>query len=119
MDGRVQLPVIRYLQERFGVPYVDVVSEAGPVRSLADPADSEVKTSIFRRVRISTEAHASKVVAVVAHADCAGNPVSEEEQRRQLDRAVRLVGENFPEVTVLGLWVDARWTVEDLFSSDG
>lgn len=39
IDGRVQLPVIRYLQERYGVLYVDVVSESGPVHSLAEPAD--------------------------------------------------------------------------------
>ena len=30
MDGRVQLPVIRYLQERFEVPYVDSITEVGP-----------------------------------------------------------------------------------------
>ena len=30
MDGRVQLPVIRFLQERFKVDYVDVISEPGP-----------------------------------------------------------------------------------------
>ena len=37
MDGRVQLPVIRYLQDRIEVLYVDSVTEPGPVRSLAEP----------------------------------------------------------------------------------
>ena len=30
MDGRVRLPVISYLRERFGVQHVDVITEAGP-----------------------------------------------------------------------------------------
>ncbi|MCK4916316.1 MAG: hypothetical protein KAS89_09095, partial [Candidatus Eisenbacteria sp.] len=71
MDGRVQLPVIRYLQNRFKVLYVDSVTEAGPVRSLAKPADETVSQSILRRVAVSRK-HGSKVVAVVAHDDCAG-----------------------------------------------
>ncbi|MCK4511962.1 hypothetical protein KAW64_09495 [bacterium] len=113
IDGRVQLPVIRYLQERLGVLYVDVVSEAGPVRCLADSADSEAKRSILRRVGISIEAHRSRVIAVVAHADCAGNPVDEEQQRRELGLSVDYIAENFPETSVLGLWVNAEWSVAE------
>ena len=29
MDGRVQLPVIKFLQERFKAEYVDIISEPG------------------------------------------------------------------------------------------
>ena len=29
-DGRVQLPVISYLQKRFNVQYVDSITEPGP-----------------------------------------------------------------------------------------
>jgi len=32
MDGRVQLPVITYLQKRFGVEHVDSITAAGPNR---------------------------------------------------------------------------------------
>ena len=35
IDGRVQLPVITYLQNRFGVKFVDNVTEAGPVGVLS------------------------------------------------------------------------------------
>ncbi len=111
IDGRVQIPVIRYLQEQFGVQYVDVVSEAGPVRALTESGDSEAKRSILRRVGISIDAHESKLIAVVAHADCAGNPVPEEEQRRQLGEAVQYLAENFAAATVIGLWVDESWSV--------
>jgi hypothetical protein len=49
----------------------------------------------------------------VAHADCAGNPTGEEEQRRQLARSVEYVAECFPEASVIGLWVDESWTVHE------
>ena len=55
IDGRVELPVIRYLQQRFGVLYVDLVTEPGAVRSLAGPADTETKRSILRRVAVSLD----------------------------------------------------------------
>ncbi|RKX75878.1 MAG: hypothetical protein DRP87_13470 [Spirochaetes bacterium] len=35
MDGRVQLAVIKYLQRRFDVDYVDTITEPGPNLILA------------------------------------------------------------------------------------
>ncbi len=113
MDGRVQLPVIRYLQENLGVRYVDSVTEPGPVRMLAERDDAAAVDSIMRRVAISTSAHNSSVVAVVvvAHHDCAGNPADEATQREQLSRALDFVSLSLPDVLVLGLWVDDAWSV--------
>ena len=110
MDGRVQLPVIRYLQERFEVLYVDSITEAGPVRSLAEPVDETVSQSILRRLAIS-RSHGSTVVAVVAHDDCAGNPEDETTQRRQLEEAVDFIAGHFPETLVLGLWLSMDLSV--------
>ena len=36
MDGRTQLPVIAYLKEKCKIDCVDMVTEAGPVKILAD-----------------------------------------------------------------------------------
>ena len=119
IDGRVQMPVIRYLQNHFDVLYVDVVSEAGPVRVLADPADSDEKTSMLRRAGVSASAHNSNLIAVVAHADCAGNPVSEEQQSRQLVASVEALAAQFPESLVLGLWVDGEWSVVEVCRRGG
>lgn len=116
IDGRVQLPVIRYLQERFGVLYVDVVSEAGPVSVLGRVAESEERASILRRVGVSIRAHGSEALAVVAHADCAGNPVSEQQQQRELVASVERLAEAFPGTNVLGLWVDESWSVAEVCS---
>ncbi len=119
MDGRVQLPVINYLRERFDVPYVDSVTEAGPVRVLAENAESPETASILRRVGVSVGQHDSKVVAVIAHADCAGNSVDDATQRDQLRTSVALIAANYPGTRVLGLWLDAEWAVSELLHAGG
>ena len=118
IDGRVQLPVTRYLQQRFGVLYVDLVTEPGPALSLAGSVDAgdEIKRSILRRVAMSIDAHGSGLVAVVAHADCAGNPAGREAKERQLEDSVAVLAESFPGVSILGLWVDDRWSVSPVCS---
>lgn len=116
MDGRVQLPVINYLRERYGVPYVDSVTEAGPVRFLADEGESREAACILRRVGISVNTHGPKVVAIVAHADCAGNGVDDAAQKLQLERSVDLVAESYPGTTVVGLWLPEDWSIEEMFT---
>ena len=103
MDGRVQRPVNRFLRERFGVPFVDTITEPGPVRLLA--AADGVPETLAGRLRISLEAHGSVGVAVAAHPDCAGNPVPDARQREQLAAAVRVLAAAVPDRPVLGLWV--------------
>jgi len=117
MDGRVQLPVIRYLQGRFEVAYVDSVTEAGPVKSLTEPVDETVSQSILRRVAVS-RTHGSKVVAVIAHDDCAGNPEDDTTQRRQLEEAMGFLAGHFPDMLILGLWLNRDWSVFEVTSRD-
>jgi len=118
IDGRVQIPVIRYLQQGFGVLYVDLVTEPGPALSLAGSVDvdDEIKRSILRRVATSIDAHGSGLIAVAAHADCARNPAGPEAKRRQLAESAAVLAESFPGVSILGLWVDERWSVHPVCS---
>jgi len=117
MDGRVQLPVIRYLQDRFEVRYVDSVTEAGPVKSLAQPVDETVSQSILSRVAVS-RTHGSEVVAIIAHDDCAGNPEDETTQRRQLEEAAGFIAGHFADMLILGLWLSRDWSVSEVTSRD-
>ena len=117
MDGRTQLPANEYLRRQFEVDYVDTITEAGPVRILGEEPDSPPAESILARVKISTDKHGSKHIAIVAHHDCAGNPVPEDKQREQLDLAARFVAAQCPGVRVLGLWIGADWTVEKVCSA--
>lgn len=114
MDGRIQLPVIFFLQKRFDVEFVDVVSEAGPNKILAENENQQAVESIGKRVAVSVDSHYSKGIAVVGHYDCAGNPVDESEQREQTITAVRLMRTLFASVPVIGLWVDQDWLVSEL-----
>lgn len=114
MDGRVQIPVITYLKERFKVDYVDVVSEPGPNKILADGFARQLIESIWTRVEISISKHDSRGIAVIGHHDCAGNPVDQATQQHHTAKAVRRVRERFGPVEVIGLWVDRDWQVTEL-----
>lgn len=116
MDGRVQTCVNEYVRKRFGVDYVDVITEAGPVAVVADRPESPEMASIVKRLGVSVDKHASVGVALVAHHDCAGNPVDEATQREQLERAVAALKDRRPQLPVTGLWVNAEWKVEETLS---
>lgn len=114
MDGRVQIPVIHFLQKRFDVEYVDVVTEPGPSLILAQKANAHLVASIFDRVRISIERHRSVGIAVVGHHDCAGNPSPQEEQVTHIEAAVEFVHRQCNGMQTIGLWVDENWQAHEV-----
>jgi len=91
MDGRVQKPVIEYVMTNFGVDYVDMITEPGPNKILAENKDANLIGSIKKRLEISVKKHGSKVIVIAAHNDCAGNPVDEAAQKRHLKQAAETV----------------------------
>lgn len=113
MDGRIQLPVNTYLRDRLGVDYVDTVTEPGPVQFLANAPECDVTRSILRRVNVSIDKHGSTYVAIIAHADCAGNPAPKEQQIIQLSVAVDFLAKRYPNVRTLGLWVNEQLSVSE------
>ncbi len=114
MDGRVQLPVIHYLQQQYNTPYVDMITEPGPNRILADQPDSPLFHSLLNRLDISVDLHESKLVAIVGHHDCAGNPSPKETQLTQINNATAILRKLHPKIKIIGLWVDANWIVHPL-----
>ncbi len=117
MDGRVQVPVIRYLQDRFKADYVDSITEPGPNRVLAEDQNSAQVESILDRLQISVEKHQSVGIAIVGHHDCAGNPAPKEKQFQQIEAAVTRIGRLYANVAVIGLWVDQDWVVHEVGDS--
>jgi hypothetical protein len=111
MDGRVQEPVISWFKIRQGYDYVDMITEPGPIKSLAD-GDPKVIESIKMRTAISVEKHHSDIIAVVGHYDCAGNPESKEVQLAQIDYSIQEVKSWGFNVKVVGLWVGDSWSAE-------
>jgi len=114
MDGRVQLPVIGYLQKRFNAEYVDTITEAGPNLILSEQKDRDAIQSILERLRISIEHHNSVGVAVVGHYGCAGNPAHKDEQIKHIQEAIQLLQEHCGSVEIIGLWVNDDWDVHEI-----
>ena len=114
MDGRVQKPVIRYLRSRFRAKYVDMITEPGPNRLLAEQVTTGQVESILARIDISVEKHGSKGIAIVGHHDCAGNPTEEGIQLDHLKRAAWFLRDRYPGIRVIALWIDHRWGVNEI-----
>lgn len=106
MDGRVQIPVMIFTRARFGVDFVDMITEAGAVADIND--------GVRLHVRISVEAHGSRGIVVAAHSDCAGNPISDQEQQSQCLAAARLLQSDWPELEVIPVWVPVGGDLEIL-----
>lgn len=111
MDGRVQIPVIKWLKKSHGVDYVDMITEPGPNRILAENRDVYAIESIKKKVEISVGKHGSKIIAIAGHYDCAANPEDKKTQASHILTAIKTIsawGFNAP---VVGLWVDENMDV--------
>ena len=113
MDGRVQIPVIEWLKRQYGVDYVDMITEPGPERLLAEGKDQTAIESIKKRLGISINCHDSSLVAIVGHRDCAGNPADEETQLEQILTAIKTIESWNSGIQVIGLRVDEKWEVQE------
>ena len=114
MDGRIQLPVNNYLREKFGDNYVDTITEAGPVGIISAGENKYIIEGILKRLQISVNNHGSDNIALVAHHDCAGNPVPFEEQIAHLKKSLLFIKSAYPGQRVIGLWVNENWEVEEI-----
>ncbi len=112
MDGRVQLPVINWMKSRYGLDFIDMVTEPGPDKMLSQGSPAQVE-SIKSRVLISVNAHGSETIVMTGHHDCAGNPVSKEEHIRQVKECVKILQSwKLPVKNILGVWINDSWTIE-------
>lgn len=114
MDGRVQEPVIKYIQDKYNITYVDMITEPGPILILAEQRNSSLIDSIKARLDISINKHNSKLLALIGHFDCAGNPVNKEKQILHLQEALKAIKDWDYNIKTILLWVDQDWKVEEL-----
>lgn len=66
------------------------------------------------RVKISVNKHGSKLIAISGHYDCAGNPCDEETQKEQVKKSIKYCKNIYPDVEIIGLWIDAEWKVSNV-----
>lgn len=108
IDGRTQLPLISWIKKEFQVDFVDMITEPGVVRLLSLDK-SEVSEGLREKIEISLKKHNSRLIIVAAHHDCAGNPVDNETQLRQIKDAVELIKSWALNAEVLGVWINENW----------
>ena len=111
MDGRVQLPVNRYLRKRFNVKYIDTITAAGPNLILSANQNHAAVQSILEKLNISIEKHHSIGIAIVGYHDCAGNTAAQSEQVRHIKEAIQFLQQKYQNIKIIGLWVDENWQV--------
>lgn len=114
MDGRVQEPVIRFLKTHYNVDYVDMITEPGPDKIIAEDTDKYKMNSIKQRLDISVNKHGSKIILMAGHADCAGNPVDKDTHIAQTLNASATIREWYPEAQIVPVWIGDDWSVEPL-----
>jgi len=105
IDGRVQLPMINWIKEKYNVDYVDTITAPGIDKVISD-ADVE---SIKKSVMISVSNHKSSHIVISGHFGCAGNPVSDEEHLIQIKKSVEIVNSWNLNVDVIGVWIDENF----------
>ena len=113
MDGRTQEPVIALIKKDANVTFVDMITYPGMDGFLANAKEDALK-QIFRMIDISVEKHGSQHIYIVGHFDCAGNPVSEEQHKEDIRKAVQRIKERYSDLTVKGIWVGNTWAAEIL-----
>lgn len=78
------LAILFGILEEVSVDYVDMITEPGPNKILSEGKDINSIKFLKKKIEVSVEKHNSKIIAVVARYDCAGNPESEDLQKEHL-----------------------------------
>ena len=81
---------------------------------LSEQKDHEAINPILKSLKISIESHKSLRLAIVGHHDCAGNPELKAVQVKQIERSIKFLQKKYPDVELMGLWVDENWAVHEL-----
>ena len=109
IDGRVQLPLSKWIKENYSVDYVDTITEPGVDKKTAESPDLQY---LKEKVLISINAHKSSLIVVSGHHDCAGNPVSYDEHISQIKKGVEVITSWNTGAKVIGTWVDENWNIQ-------
>jgi carbonic anhydrase len=111
IDGRVQQPIVDWMKLHTNVHYVDLITEPGPDK-LVSGGPSHALDEVVRKVRFSIRHHASTVVALTGHHDCAANDADRDEHIEQILAGVRVLLSYNLNARILGLWLSEWNSVE-------
>ena len=105
MDGRVQIPMINLIKEKYSVDFVDTITAPGIDKVISDGDVESIKKSVM----ISVSNHKSSHIVISGHFGCAGNPVSNDEHFAHIKKSVELVTSWNLDAEVVGVWIDENF----------
>lgn len=111
IDGRFRRCLVEWVTAHFGIDYVDLVTEPGPDRVLAEDSFGPQAEGVRSRLEVSRTAHQPAAIVIAGHDDCAGNPVDQGIHRIQERRAVTVLQQWYPDLPILGLHVDTECAI--------
>jgi hypothetical protein len=116
MDGRTKEAAIRFMQEKFGVRWVDMITKPGMDKILADPkSHAHHIRDIKYMLSVSVKRHGTKIVGIEAHPHCAGNPVNKQTHVDHLAASIETVESFGLGIKIVPFWVHEDWqTVEEI-----
>ncbi len=109
MDGRIQIPVNTWIKKNYLVDFVDTITAPGVEKKISESTNVE---QIKSMIEISIYKHKSNVIVISGHHDCAGNPVSKEEQVSQISKGIQNIKSWNYDAQVIGIWINENWEVE-------
>jgi hypothetical protein len=112
IDGRIQLPVLKWIIENYGIDFVDMLTEPGMDGFLTQ--ENADLSEIFRKIQITIDIHDSQDIFIAAHDDCAGNPVDPETHKNQVTKAADIIKKFAPSCRVIGIWIDLDSKIEKI-----
>jgi carbonic anhydrase len=111
MDGRIQIPLNKWIKKNHSVDYVDTITEPGVEKKITENIDID---SIKSKTEISIFKHKSNLIIVSGHHDCAGNPVSKEQHVDQIRKSIEIISSWKYPAKVLGVWVNEQWEIDQI-----
>lgn len=105
IDGRVQLPMISWIKDRYSVDFVDTITAPGIDKVIFDGNVESIKKSLM----ISISNHKSSHVVISGHFGCAGNPVSDEDHFIHIKKSVEIINSWNLDADVVGVWLDEKF----------
>ena len=108
IDGRIQIPLAKWIKENYSVDYVDTITEPGVDKTITE---NSVFESIKTKVSISINAHKSELIVLSGHYNCAANQVSNEEHIELIKKGIGVISSWNLGAKVIGVWVDDSWNV--------
>ena len=114
IDGRTQEPVIDFMKHKYGIHGVDMITFPGVDGVISSSGISDTIVLIRNAVSISTEKHGSRIIAVIGHFYCAGNPGNREHHYANIGKAVQQVSSWKFDAEIVGLYVNDKRQIEEV-----